>query len=251
MKREVRIYNDHESMSEAAAEGFVHLTTASVRDRGRCIVALSGGGTPRRFYTLLSNEYSGAVPWRDMHVLLVDERFVPLDHPASNFGMVSELLFSRIDLSPERIHSIPVDTASTEEAAAAYEYTLRSIIADGSEPSGPLLDLAILGCGIDGHTASLFPGSPVIGERERFVANIEAPDTISPKARVTVTLPLLNRSGAVFFLVSGEEKRSVVQGILHGSEKECMEYPAAMVRPIDLVRWYIDRDVAGESIENE
>ena len=251
MKREVRVYNDYESMSEAAAQGFSHLTTASVRDRGRCIVALSGGRTPRRFYRLLSDEYSDAVPWRDMYILLTDERYVPFDHPASNFGMISELLFSRIDISPERIHRIPVDTASTEEAAAAYENTLQSIIAEGGDSSEPLLDLAVLGCGIDGHTASLFPGSPAIGECERFVTRVEAPDAVDPKSRVTVTLPLLNRSGALFFLVSGEEKRRVVGEILDGSEEEHREYPAAMVRPIGLVRWYIDRDAAGVLIDNK
>ncbi|MGH2656178.1 MAG: 6-phosphogluconolactonase [Actinomycetota bacterium] len=170
------------------------------------VMALGGGITPKPLYERLSAiDY----PWSDVDVLFTDERCVPPDHPDSNFGMVDRALLSRLD-SPPRVHQMP-GTCDAD----AHEVELRRAF-------GALrLDLAVLGLGADGHTASLFPGEPVLNERVRWVARVTRPD----HARITLTLPALSSARLALFLVAGREKRDAVARLLAGED-----IPAAGVR---------------------
>jgi 6-phosphogluconolactonase len=170
------------------------------------ILALCGGTTPRPFYERLASiEY----PWRDVDVLFSDERCVPPDHPDSNIGMVDRALLSRLE-PPPTVHRMPDETCDAD----AHEVELRGAF-------GALrLDMAVLGLGADGHTASLFPGDPVLEERVRWVARVTRPD----HARITLTLPVLSSARLALFLVAGEEKRDAVARLLAGED-----IPAARV----------------------
>jgi 6-phosphogluconolactonase len=164
------------------------------------VLALGGGATPRPLYERLSAiDY----PWSEVDVLFTDERCVPPDHPDSNVGMVDRALLSRLD-SPPRVHRMPGETCDAD----AHEVELRRAF-------GALrLDLAVLGLGADGHTASLFPGETVLKERVRWVARVTRPD----HARITLTLPVLSSARLVLFLVTGEEKRGAVARLLAGED---------------------------------
>lgn len=164
------------------------------------VLALGGGTTPRPLYERLSAiDY----PWSDVDVLFTDERCVPPDHPDSNYGMVDRALLSRLD-SPPRAHRMPGETCDAD----AHEVELRRAF-------GALrLDLAVLGLGADGHTASLFPGEPVLKERVRWVARVTRPD----HPRITLTLPVLSSARLALFLVAGEEKRGAVARLLAGED---------------------------------
>lgn len=237
----VRAYPDLGSLSRAAAESLVALAHRAVAERGRFAVALAGGTTPRLLYALLANKYREQIPWPQVHLFWGDERCVPPDHSESNFAMVSQSLISKVPVPPENIHRIPAEVAPPEKAAEAYEQTLREcfhpLVREGSFFS---FDVALLGVGADGHTASLFPGDPILEERERWVAAVLAPPSSPPRRRITLTLPVINRANHVFFLVSGAGKRAAVRSILDTPEKAIKLYPAAMVRPRQQVVWFID-----------
>lgn len=170
-------------------------------------VALAGGRTPRAFYERLSTV---AYPWSEVDVLFTDERCVPPDHPDSNAGMVFESLLSRLRPSP-RVHAMPGATCDAE----VHERSLRMAL------GGLRLDLAVLGLGQDGHTASLFPGDPAVDETERWVVRVERPD----RPRLTLTLPVLSSAPMAMFLVVGESKRDALRRLLAGDD-----IPAARVR---------------------
>ena len=164
------------------------------------LVALAGGRTPRAFYERLAGiDY----PWPEVDILFTDERCVPPDHPDSNHRMVRESLLSRLD-PPPRVHRMPGESCDAE----AHEAELRNTF-------GALrLDLAVLGLGADGHTASLFPGDAALDERIRLVARVERPD----HPRITLTLPALSSASLAMVLVEGEEKREAVGRLLAGED---------------------------------
>jgi 6-phosphogluconolactonase len=241
----VRRLADPGALARAAAEEFARLAGDAVRERGSFAVALAGGSTPRRLYALLADEgapFRARVPWGRTHAFFGDERHVPPDHPDSNFRMASEALLSRVAVAG--VHRIPAELPDPGAAAAAYEADLRDTfgLREGDPP--PRLDLVLLGLGADGHTASLFPGNPVLAERERWVA---APwvDRLATH-RITLTLPLLRRARAVVFLVSGAEKAPALARVL-APPPDAPILPAARVaREVEgSVLWLVDADAAG------
>jgi len=225
---------------EALARGVAQWLLGAVRERGgTCAVCLSGGSTPRRLYEVL------AVPpvvtrfaWDDAHWFWGDERFVPPDHPDSNFRMVEEALLSVAPIPRENIHPVPTEGLSLADAAAAYEAVLKNFYGeDHLDPGRPLFDVTLLGLGGDGHTASLFPGDPALDENERWVVGVER-QGIGP--RITLTYPALNSSRTVAFLVTGARKREVLARALAGDA----QLPAARIRPIGDIVWFADRAAA-------
>jgi 6-phosphogluconolactonase len=171
------------------------------------IVALAGGRTPRTFYERLA---AVDYPWPEVDVLFTDERCVPPDHPDSNAWMVREALISRLDPSP-RVHAMPGAMCDAD----GHEVGLRMAFGELR------LDLAVLGLGRDGHTASLFPGEAALDERVRWVVGVHRPD----HPRITLTLPVLSNARLAVFLVAGEEKHGALKGLLEGED-----IPAARVR---------------------
>ena len=186
--REVEEFPDLEALSAAAAEIIVNLARESLQARGRFSVALAGGNTPKRTYQLLVERYRDEIDWSRWQVIFGDERFVPSDDKRSNYRMAREALLAAAPIPADHVHPIPTDTPTVGDAADAYERTLRHVLAAGdTQPSA--IDLVLLGVGPDGHTASLFPGSPVLAERTQWARAVEAPTTVQPSVpRVTLRL---------------------------------------------------------------
>jgi 6-phosphogluconolactonase len=216
------------------------MTEAALAADGPLKVSLSGGSTPKALYRLLaSDEFSGRFPWRRVSWYWGDERFVPHDHPASNCRMVREAMLSRAPVPPENVHPIPVDGTPTE-AAERYQQTLQAAYGAAIlDPRRPLFDVTLLGLGADGHTASLLPGDPVLEERKLWVAAVSHG---RPETRITTTYPVIDSSRRVAFLVTGPGKAAILRAIRSGASQA----PAARVRPVGELIWFVDRAATGE-----
>jgi 6-phosphogluconolactonase len=231
----VEVAKDPETLAHRVAQWITDLAASS---RGRFAICLSGGSTPRRLYQLLGDApYRDALPWERVHWFWGDERFVPWDHPDSNYGMVRSAMLARVPVPPQNIHGI--ETASTPpDAARAYERVLKSYYgAEALDPARALFDVEILGLGPDGHTASLFPGTSVLEERDRWVAEVIG---ARAEARITLTYPVLESSRHSAFLVAGSEKREMLARALASDET----LPAARVNPIGDLTWFVDEAAA-------
>lgn len=240
-KPELIICRDADELARRAAEHFVARAGDAIARSGRFAVALSGGATPKALYTLLAlPDYRDRVDWSRVHLFWSDERCVPPDHPDSNFRMVRETLLAKIQIPNKNIYRM-LGEREPGEAAAAYAAELKDFF--GVEPSGwPRLDLIFLGLGEDGHTASLFPGTDAANETEHLVAVAYVERLQS--YRLTLTLPVINATAQVVFLVSGESKAAIVSEVL-GSDGASRRYPAATVRPSDgKLTWLIAADAA-------
>jgi 6-phosphogluconolactonase len=254
---DVRTFPDLATLSAAAAAEIAGIAQASVASRGRFTIALAGGGTPRQTYELLGTMHRDAIDWARTHVLFGDERFVAQSDPRSNYKMVEDALLRRVPIPATHVHPIPTDTSTADEAAEQYDSTLHSVLSDhttdagGGDPvtgAAATVDLALLGVGADGHTASLFPGAPALDERQRWTRAVDAPTSVQPAVpRITTTFPFLNGARAVFFLVAGEDKRRVVSEIL-ARGPSARTYPAALVAPRGRVLWLIERSAAPAGI---
>jgi 6-phosphogluconolactonase len=205
---------------------------------------LSGGSTPRRLYEFLATSaVASRFPWRHAHWFWGDERFVPHDDPDSNYRMARHALLQRAPIPDDNIHPIPTEGMSPVEAAAAYEATLKRFYgANLLAPDRPLFDVTLLGIGDNGHTASLFPGQPALLETQRWA--IAAVDAKS-EPRITLTYPALNSSRDVAFLATGGGKRDVIARARAGDRT----IPAAMVRPVGHLHWFLDRAASPEGID--
>jgi 6-phosphogluconolactonase len=242
---ELRIVGDAEELAAAAAAEFLAQGATAIARQGRFSVALSGGSTPTRLYTLLASKRQRRggryVPWGKVHVFWGDERVVPPNHPESNFRGAREALLGRVPIPQANVHRIRTEARTPSAAAALYEQELRSFFA---LPVGqfPRFDLVLLGLGTDGHTASLFPGSEAVRERTRLV--VAPMVTKLGMHRITLTLPVINNARAVMFLVSGGQKAETLARALEGGEGGA-ELPAQLVRPRDgTVLWLVDRAAA-------
>jgi 6-phosphogluconolactonase len=227
----VEVTKDPEALARRAAGWITDLAAAS---RDRFAICLSGGSTPRRLYQLLAESpHRDALPWERIHWFWGDERFVPWDHPDSNYGMVHAALLGRVPVPPRNIHGIPT-TGTPADAAAAYERVLKSYYGSESlDPTRPLFDIQILGLGPDGHTASLIPGMSVLEERHRWVAEVIGG---RPEPRITMTYPALESSLQTAFLVAGADKRATLSRALAGDQA----LPAARLRPVGELIWFVD-----------
>lgn len=241
MKMDCRVYPDLDALSRAALEELLRVMQDAVRQRGRFAIALAGGQTPASLYALwaAAENHGAPTPWDRVHLFWSDERYVGHDDPRSNYGMAREDLIARVPIPQANVHPMPTDAAQPKEAAEAYEAELRKFF--GTAP--PTFDLQLLGLGTEGHTASLFPGSPALQERRRWVAAVEAPT--EPPQRLTLTPAVLNQGRNTFFLVAGREKREIVAALRRESESQTSPYPAARIRPAGRVLWLLDEAAAG------
>lgn len=234
----VRIHKSPQTLAEAAADEIVGVIEHAIKDRGICLIALSGGETPRPVYRLLgSPPLKDRVDWQHVHLLFGDERAVPPDNPKSNFGMVHRDLISHIVIPSENVHRI---VGEMNPAAAAQDYSdlLKKLLSQVQQR----LDMVLLGLGNDGHIASLFPGTPALREDDELVRAVFVPHLNS--WRVTLTLSIINSARKVVFLVSGAPKASVVRKILD-LKAPSAHLPASLVRPTDgRLLWMIDEAAA-------
>jgi 6-phosphogluconolactonase len=233
---ENRTFESAETLAHDVAEWLCGLAQASDRPFAVC---LSGGSTPRRLYERLADPpFAARFPWNRAHWFWGDERFVPHDDRDSNYQMARDAFLSRVPIPNDNIHAVQTEGLSPDQAASAYETTLKQFYgADTLAPGRPLFDVTLLGIGEDGHTASLFPGQPTLQETSRWaVAVIGA----KAEARITLTYPVLDSSREVAFLVTGKEKRGVVARAQAGDRT----IPAAAICPVGRLHWFTDREAA-------
>jgi 6-phosphogluconolactonase len=218
--------------------------------------ALSGGSTPRALYRLLSDPaapFRDRIAWETIHFFWGDERHVPPDHPDSNFRMAREAMLERVPVPAAHVHRIPSEEPDAARAAALYERELIDVFdlvadrdgaASAAELDWPRFDLVLLGLGEEGHTASLFPGSPLLAESRHLVAAVWV---ASHQAwRITLTPPVLDHAATVIFLVSGAAKAAALAAVVEGKRRPAL-YPAQMVAPVDgRLLWLVDEDAAAQ-----
>jgi 6-phosphogluconolactonase len=237
---DITVVADADTLATSAAGLIVDLARDAVRARGRFTIALAGGATPRATYArLAAAPFHVAMPWDRTWVFFGDERAVPPDHPESNYRMASQTLLTKVPLRAEQIFRMHAEADDPEAAATEYARTLAQFF-HTRRGQPPRFDLILLGLGVDGHTASLFPGSPAVKEIFRTVAAVHAAAAAIPQ-RLTLTLPVLNAAARVVFLAAGPEKAKVIKTVLH----DHVLLPAAMVRPTDgTLQWMMDRTAA-------
>lgn len=233
----MEVLPDQEALSRRVADWMLELATST---DGIFAIALSGGATPRPVYEhLASPPYRDAFPWSRTHWFWGDERFVPHDDALSNYRMVHEAMLSRVPIPAANVHPIGTEGIGPEQAAAAYENELKTFYgAQELDAARPLFDVMLLGLGTDGHTASLFPGTPVLAERDRWVAPVVG---VKHEARITLTYPALESSRHAAFLIAGEEKRAIFNRLRRGDH----DLPAARFRPDGDIILFADRAAAG------
>jgi 6-phosphogluconolactonase len=234
----VHSFPDLDALSAAAADAVAEALAQAVHDYGQASIALAGGGTPRKLYELLAARHHEDVPWQGVHFFWGDERCVPLDDASSNFALAQAALLGRIPAWQEKVHRMRGEDEPAS-AAARYGQLLSALFEDQLGEGEIAFDVVLLGLGPDGHTASLFPGSPALQGHAPCVA-VDGATGKPPVPRLTLTLPVLNAAKRVFFLVSGAEKASVLHAIL-GGFPEAAGYPAAHVQPVQgELHWYVD-----------
>lgn len=240
---ELVVAADAAALAQEAARRIAASLGRAVARAGRATLALSGGSTPLATYERLAARDD--VPWDDVVLLWVDERFVAWESDRSNYGEAARSWLSRVPVAEAHVHPMPAplpagfDPDAIDWAAAAYEATLRR--ATGCDaPDVPVIDLVVLGVGTDGHTASLFPGSGVLEESERAVAPV--PPEADREPRITLTFPVLLAARERLVLCTGASKRAVVATALAGPRDAI---PAARLRDATgPTTWLVDRDAA-------
>jgi len=195
----IKILDDVDSVAFEAARIIAAEARTAVAERGRFIVAFSGGSTPKQMLRALAGE---DVPWGSVHVVQVDERVAPAGDPDRNLIQLRESLLEHTSLSSAQLCAMPVESSDLREAAMRYAATLRELAG-----SPPVLDLAHLGLGTDGHTASLVPDDPVLNVNDRDVALTEI---YEGRQRMTLTYPMLNRSRRILWLITGNDKAEIL-----------------------------------------
>jgi 6-phosphogluconolactonase len=237
----MHIFPDEAQLAQAAAKSIIDFGLEKIETQGRFTLTLSGGGTPKATYRLLPEMAAARrLDWRQVYVLFGDERCVPPDHPNSNYGMARQAFLDHIEIPEGNILPM-LCTVSPDEAALAYEQELRQLLThrwDGR------LDLILLGLGTDAHTASLFPGSKALEEKERLVlpVYVEALESW----RLTLTPPTLNSAERVMFLVQGQSKAEAVSHVFETSY-DPLRWPAQVVNPENgQVEWFMDETAAGQ-----
>jgi 6-phosphogluconolactonase len=241
MEHSIRIFADAAALCRAAADVYIGAAKQAVAERNRFTVALAGGSTPKALYALLATDGAlrSQVPWRQTYFFFGDERHVPPDDPQSNYRMAREAMLSKAPVDSSQVFRMKAELGDAAIAAAEYEQALRGFFALAPDQS-PRFDLVMLGMGVDGHTASLFPGSSGLQEQHRLVsANwVEKLQT----HRITLTLPVLNNAATVMFMVQGADKAEALKAVVEPTREPL---PAQLVHPQNgTLLWLVDEAAA-------
>jgi 6-phosphogluconolactonase len=234
----LHVFDDAAAMARGAAEWLTEQMRA--RPGIEKSIALAGGSTPKPVYqALAAAPLATRFPWDDVNFFIGDERFVPTTNPASNYGMILDAMLQSVPVPSRNVHPVPTEGITIEQAADAYGKMLAAVYgADTLRPDKPLFDAVLLGLGDDGHTASLLPGEPALTVQDRWVVPVTHGRS---EARITLTYPALNSSAQVAFLVAGAGKTEILDRVLSGGA----DVPAARLRPVGTVHWFVDRAAAG------
>jgi len=239
-----QIYPDADALARAAAVELFRLAQQHVAEKGLFTLALAGGSTPRKLYTLLGTDPAFRdFPWKETHLFFGDERHVPPTHIDSNYLMVSTTLLATGLIPVTNIHRVRAELPDANMAALDYDVELHSFFTEGIRANGlPCFDAILLGMGPDGHTASLFPGSKALEEKERWVVANWVEKFNS--ARITFTFPVINAARIVLLLVAGADKAEMLREVLVLNPGEIV-YPVQKVKPVDGGKvWLLDRAAA-------
>lgn len=233
---------DETALAEATAARLVARIDAA---GGAARICLTGGSTPRTLYSLLATPpWRKRIAWSGVQWFIGDDRFVSPDDPLSNMGAARTLFLNRC-AAPDTVHAMPTGNASPDDSARAYEAMLRSAYgADRLDPERPLFDAVLMGVGPDGHTASLFPGAPTLAETVRWVVGVSEAGVAPFVPRVTLTLPVLNACREMLVLVSGADKRAVLNRLAIDHS-----LPAARLRPWGELTWIVTAEAAPEMLD--
>ncbi|HLU10134.1 MAG TPA: 6-phosphogluconolactonase [Oceanobacillus sp.] len=244
MAREVRVYQNAGQVNRALAERFASISSKAIAARGRFVVCLAGGNTPRGAYELLTTpEYTALVDWQSAYVFWGDERCVPPESMDSNARMVREALLNHVPVPVNQVHRIRGEIDPIQ-AAEEYDKTLRDFFRNRMQSGKPRFDLVLLGMGVDGHTASLFPGADALREDKKWAVAHQV-KTLNTW-RVTLTPAALNAASNVIFLVMGADKADTVKRVLEG-EPNPEELPAQIIKPENgNVLWLLDEHAASK-----
>jgi 6-phosphogluconolactonase len=241
MKPEIRIFKDLEDLSRAAASLFIKQAAQSIAERNRFLVALNGGSTPTRLFQLLATEYQNQVEWDKVHIFWGDERCVPPEDPGSSYGQARDVVLRHVRILDANIHRVKGELGPVE-ASKDYALTLKKF---SSPPlDWPRFDLVYLGMGEDGHTASLFPGSPMDVSEPTLPVTAHYQDR--PAHRVTLTPIVFNSARMVVFMATGEKKAVTLAEVL-SSRYNPAQYPAQRINPKDgKLVWLVDEAAASK-----
>ncbi|RJQ24326.1 MAG: 6-phosphogluconolactonase [Nitrospiraceae bacterium] len=223
MVKEVLIFSDMDNMAGFVIGKWREFSGEAIKDRGYFTVALSGGKTPAVLYQKITGE---DLPWDKTHVFMVDERFVPYGSRDNNYHMINRVLLRHVPIPAKNIHPIITSDSSPGASANKYEEDIASFFRK-RRMQVPEIDLILLGIGEDGHTASLFPGTPALRETRRLVFAV-SPENSEKKERISLTLPVINNARNVMFLAGGAGKAKIIRDVIEGGNRAM---PAALVKP--------------------
>jgi len=241
MKPEIRVFRDNEPLCRHAANLFVEQSHRAILERSRFLVALDGGSSPTRLFQLLASEYHSQIEWSKVHVFWGDERCVPPNDEGSNYRQAHEALLSKVAIPDKNVHRVKGEL-DPRSAAEQYAEVLKMFAEAPLE--FPRFDLVYLGMGEDGHTASLFPGSP--SQSAEPVLAVTAKYQDRPANRVTLTQLVFNQARMVVFMVTGEKKAEVLAEVL-SDRYNPTQYPAQRIDPKEgQLLWLADKAAASE-----
>jgi 6-phosphogluconolactonase len=242
---DIRIHRDSQAMADAAAAFVLEVGKEAIRIKGRFFIALSGGTTPATLYrALTAPSVTDRFDWSRTTFFFSDERCVPPDDPRSNYALAKKALFTPLNIAPSQVYRMAGESKDPQAAATEYEQQIR-LATNTLSTAPPSLDLILLGLGEDGHTASLFPGAPILQDHQRVIAATQSPK--DPPNRLTMTLAALNRASVILFLATGIGKAGVVRAVLDPKTEADSRLPASLVRPEDgRLMWFLDRAAAAE-----
>jgi 6-phosphogluconolactonase len=234
---DIRVFPGLTALSDATAAWIADELRDSAAARGRASFVLSGGSTPTRLYELLATQFKDRIPWRQVHAFWSDERYVPHGHRLSNYRMAKVSLLDQVPIPEGQIHPMPTHLPAPGDAALEYERVVTGFFSG----SPVMFDLLLLGLGADGHTASVFPGSPALTSGRVAVA-VTAP--ADPPERLTLTMPVLARGRRVGVLVSGASKAAALAASLRGQDPNL---PGAVLnQTASTLVWWIDREASSQ-----
>lgn len=237
----LEILPDKPALVQRASTLVVEAIRSAVADHDYCTLALAGGSTPKPLYAGLAEQ---DLPWEKLYIFWGDERYVPIDHPDSNAGMAKTVWLDRVPIPPDHILVPPTLAGDPATSASQYEAMVRSVfggLQGTSSDQVPQFDLILLGMGDDGHTASLFPHTTALAERDQLI-------TVGYKGndpRLTFTVPLINQSHQVLFLVAGADKQAALAQVF-AAEGDDDAYPSRLVQPQGDLGWLLDRQAVGD-----
>jgi 6-phosphogluconolactonase len=220
----VTVVDNLDELYKKTADLFVDFSKEAIDKRGKFVVALSGGSSPKAIFQLLATKaYAEKIEWNKIYFFWVDERWVPLDDDKSNAKMTFETLLNEVPVNRDQIFPMFKENISAEDYAVEYENHIKKVLGDEGR-----FDFILLGMGDDGHTASLFPGEEILNEETKWVdAYFLAPQDMY---RITLTAPIINKAENVLVVTFGESKKHALNEVLHGEYNPKL-YPLQIIKP--------------------